>query len=65
MVDVNDIVPVFPAEPGWEDLHVASQHNRVRLRLLDELSSLLEGCLLSLGFLRHRHMMERDAIPFD
>ena len=63
VMDVDDARRVSSAQLRGQDLHVARQHHHVAAHFLEEASDLGEG---RRSVVRgHRHVQERDAVPFD
>ncbi len=62
-MDVEDAAGIGGAQVGRQDLHVARQHHRVALRLVEQPAHRGEG--LEPIFRRHRHVMKGNAVPFD
>ncbi len=63
MVDVDDLAGVASTEIGWQNLHVACQDHRVATDLVIQPADFGERRRLVRRV--HRHVMERDAVPFD
>ena len=57
------LMRVFPAQLRRQDLHVTRQHNNVGFMVFDQTRDFGERRLFVFGI--NRHMVIRDAVPFD
>jgi hypothetical protein len=65
VVDIDDAMEVFIAEPAGKYLHVAGKDNGVRSGLLDQSSRFAKGGFFACGVCGNGHMVKWNLVPFD